>query len=78
MYGIINQKTEKFGFVISNVEFFMINPSDYYQFAISNFESNKWLEVMNTEMKSIKDDRVQDLLIFLHIVRLQGVIKFSR
>jgi hypothetical protein len=62
--GRVRQKPEKYGFLVSNDECFMMDSDEptNYQCAMSDSESNKWLEAMNTEMQSMYDNQVWDLV----------------
>jgi hypothetical protein len=58
------QEPERYGFLVTNDEVFLVDSSEpaYYQDATSDPESDKWLEAMNTEMQSMYENQVWDLV----------------
>ncbi|GJX80780.1 retrotransposon protein, putative, ty1-copia subclass, partial [Tanacetum coccineum] len=58
--GRISQAPERYGFYVDAEEHELgdLNEPPNYKAALSNPESDKWLDAMNTEMQSIKDNQV--------------------
>nr|GEY47192.1 putative retrotransposon Ty1-copia subclass protein [Tanacetum cinerariifolium] len=56
----IPQASDRYGFYVDDAEYKLrdLNEPLNYKAALSDPESNKWLEAMNTEMQSMKDNQV--------------------
>ena len=61
--GRIRQEPERYGFLIDEC-FMMMNADEpvTYQNAMTDPESDKWLEAMNAEMQSMRENQVWDLV----------------
>ena len=66
----IHQEPKKYKFLIDECLLMDSDEPINYQTAISNSESDKWLENMKAEMQSMHENHVWTWLIFLLIVRL--------
>ncbi|GJT09727.1 retrotransposon protein, putative, ty1-copia subclass [Tanacetum coccineum] len=66
----IPQAPERYGFYIDAEEHELGDHGEppNYRSALSDLEFEKWLEAMNTEMQSMKDNQVWNLVIFLQTV----------
>ncbi|GJR60496.1 hypothetical protein Tco_1502658, partial [Tanacetum coccineum] len=56
----IPQAPDRYNFYVDVVEYDLwdLNEPPNYKVALSDLESDKWLEAMNTEIQSIKDNQV--------------------
>ncbi|KAI3784081.1 hypothetical protein L1987_43173 [Smallanthus sonchifolius] len=59
--GRVRQEPERYGFLIDGCFVVFDEPTNYRN-AITGSESAKWLEAMNTEMQSMYDNQVWDLV----------------